>query len=90
MGRSFTEEETSLQTDRVVILTDTYWRQHFDADRPVIGRQLRVNGFRNTVVGVLPPGFRFLSSEARLYFPFSSSRKIVLPGSGIRAEIPSI
>ena len=25
-----------------------------------------------TVVGVLPPGFRFLSSEARLYFPFSS------------------
>ena len=73
MGRSFTEEETSLQTDKVVILTDAYWRQHFDADPQVIGRQLRVNGVRNTVVGVLPPGFRFLSSEARLYFPFSSS-----------------
>ena len=73
MGRSFTEEETSLQTDRVVILTDTYWRQHFDADSHVIGRHLRVNGFSIAVVGVLPPGFRFLSSEARLYFPFSSS-----------------
>ncbi len=73
MGRSFTEEETSLQTDAVVILTDAYWREHFDADSRVIGRQLRVNGRRNTVVGVLPPGFRFLSSEARLYFPFSSS-----------------
>ena len=72
IGRSFTEEETSLQTDKVVILTDTYWRQHFDADPHVIGRQLRVNGLSNTVVGVLPPGFRFLSSEARLYFPFSS------------------
>ncbi len=72
MGRSFTEEETSFQTDKVVILTDAYWRQHFDADSHVIGRQLRVNGIRNTVVGVLPPGFRFLSSEARLYFPFSS------------------
>jgi predicted permease len=72
MGRSFTEEETSLQTDRVVILTDTYWRQHFDADPHVIGKQLRVNGLSNAVVGVLPPGFRFLSSEARLYFPFSS------------------
>jgi predicted permease len=73
MGRSFMEEETSFQTDKVVILTDTYWRQHFDADSHVIGRQLRVNGRRNTVVGVLPPGFRFLSSKARLYFPFSSS-----------------
>jgi len=72
IGRSFTEEETSLQTDKVVILTDTYWRQHFDADSHVIGRQLRVNGLRHTVAGVLPPGFRFLSSEARLYFPFSS------------------
>jgi predicted permease len=72
MGRSFTDEETSFQTDKVVILTDAYWRQHLNADPHVIGRQLRVDGQRNTVVGVLPPGFRFLSSEARLYFPFTS------------------
>src|SRR5580704_4018750 len=37
MGRSFTYEETSFQTDKVVILTDAYWRQHFDADPQVIG-----------------------------------------------------
>ncbi len=72
MGRGFTEEETSPQTDKVVILTDAYWRQHMNADPDVIGRQIRVDGAPNTVVGVLPPGFRFLSSEARLYFPLSS------------------
>jgi predicted permease len=72
IGRSFTDEETTYQTDKVVILTDAFWRQHFHASADVIGRQLRVDGVRNTVVGVLPPGFRFLSSEARLYFPFSS------------------
>jgi predicted permease len=72
MGRSFTDEETSFQTAKVVILTDAYWRQHFNADPHVIGRQLRVDGLRNTVVAVLPPGFRFLSSEASLYFPFTS------------------
>ena len=33
----------------------------------------------NTVVGVLPPGFRFLSSEARLYFPFASRPEDRLP-----------
>lgn len=91
MGRSFTEEETSFQTDKVVILTDSYWRQHFNADPHVIGRQLRVDGLRNTVVGVLPPGFRFLSSEARAC-TFLSRRapKIVVPGSGIRVGTPSI
>jgi predicted permease len=80
LGRSFTEQETSPQTDKAVILTDTYWRQHFDAASDVIGRQLRVNGISNTVVGVLPPGFRFLSSEARLYFPFSSRPEDRLSG----------
>jgi predicted permease len=73
MGRSFTDEETSLRTDNVAILTDGYWRQHFNADPHVIGKQVRVNGLGTTVVGVLPPGFRFLSSEARVYLPFSSS-----------------
>ncbi len=72
LGRSFTERETSFKNDKVVILTDTYWRRHFQADPHVLGKQIRVNETPNTVVGVLPPGFRFLSSEARLYFPFSS------------------
>jgi predicted permease len=72
MGRSFTEEEMSPQSDRAVILTDVYWRRRFNVDPRVVGRQLRVDGIAHTVVGVLPPGFRFLSSEARLYFPFAS------------------
>jgi predicted permease len=72
MGRSFTEEETSFQNDKAAILTDAYWREHTGADRNVIGRQLRVNGLPITVVGVLPAGFRLLSSGTRIYFPFSS------------------
>ena len=72
LGRGFTEQETTYQTDAVAILTDSYWKQQFNADPHVIGRQIRVDGVRKTVIGVLPPGFRFLSSEARLYFPLSS------------------
>ena len=37
MGRTFTEEETTYETDKVAILTDAYWRQHFNADPHVIG-----------------------------------------------------
>jgi predicted permease len=73
MGRSFTDAEMAMPSSRVVILSDSYWRRHFNADPLVLGRQVRVAGVANTVVGVLPPGFRFLSSDARLYFPFASS-----------------
>ncbi len=71
-GRAFKEAETTYKTDNVAILSDDYWRQHFGTDPHVIGRQIRVNSFPKTVIGVLPPGFRFLSSEARLYFPLAS------------------
>jgi len=80
MGRDFTEQETSVETDKVVVLTDAYWRQHFDADPRVAGRQIRMNGAARTVIGVLPPGFRFLSSEARLYVPLSSRPEDRAPG----------
>jgi hypothetical protein len=72
MGRSFTDAEMAIPPSRVVILSDSYWRRNFNADPLVLGRQVQVAGVANIVVGVLPPGFRFLSSEARLYFPFAS------------------
>jgi predicted permease len=72
MGRAFTEQETTFQTDGVAILTDAYWRTRFNADPHAIGRQIRVDGLPKTVIGVLPAGFRFLSSEASLYFPLAS------------------
>ena len=72
LGRTFTDNETTYKTDAVVILTDTYWRQHFVADPHVIGRQIRVNGAPKTVIGILPRDFRFLSSAAQLYLPLAS------------------
>jgi predicted permease len=77
-GRVFTEGETSPRTDGVVILTDDYLRQHGGAG--AIGKQIRVDGAAKTVVGILPPGFRFLSSKAKLYFPFTSRPQDRGPG----------
>ncbi|MBX3747539.1 MAG: ABC transporter permease [Verrucomicrobiae bacterium] len=71
LGRAFTEAEMSYQTDSVVVLTDEFWRRHFGADPTVLGRTVRMDGLPRVVVGVLPPGFRFLSSRARLFLPLS-------------------
>lgn len=73
IGRVFTEAETSYRADRVAVLTDGFWRQRLNADSNVLGRTIRVNGEPVTVVGVLPPVFRFLSSKARVYFPLASN-----------------
>lgn len=72
IGRTFTDEETTSETDHVAILSDTFWRQRYNADPHVIGKQIRVNSVPRTVIGVLPPSFRFLSSDARVFLPLAS------------------
>jgi predicted permease len=72
IGRTFTDEETTSETDHVAILSDTFWRQRYNADPNVIGRQVRVNSVPRTVIGVLPSAFRFLSSDTRLFLPLAS------------------
>ena len=72
VGRGFKEEETSFDTDNVVVISDSYWRHNLNADRDVIGKKIRVDGNPTTIIGILPASFRFLSSEARLYFPLAS------------------
>jgi predicted permease len=72
IGRTFTDDETTSDTDHVAILSDAYWRQRFNADPNVLGKRIRVNSVSRTVVGVLPPSFRFLSSDARVFLPLAS------------------
>ncbi|MEY2488156.1 MAG: hypothetical protein QOC70_98 [Verrucomicrobiota bacterium] len=74
LGRSFTEEEW-IQQKNVAILTDAFWRERFNSDPNVLGRYTRINGIPREIVGVLPPGFRFLSSEARLFVGMKSSEE---------------
>ncbi|MEY2549123.1 MAG: hypothetical protein QOD64_1705, partial [Verrucomicrobiota bacterium] len=74
LGRRFTEEE-SINQANVAILTDTFWRERFNSDPNIVGRQTRINGIPREIVGVLPPGFRFLSSEARLFVSMKSNEE---------------
>jgi predicted permease len=42
-----------------VLLSHGLWQRRFGSDPGIVGRQLRVDGKSLTVIGVMPPGFRF-------------------------------
>jgi predicted permease len=73
LGRTFTEDEGIAGRNAVVLLSDGYWRQHFNADPVVIGRTLRLGNTPSTIVGVMPPGFRYLSYETNFWTPATFS-----------------
>ncbi|MCG8467577.1 MAG: ABC transporter permease [Gemmatimonadetes bacterium] len=59
-GRFFTaDEDDPASTARPVVLSHAFWTQRYGGDESAIGRTLQLNGTDHTIVGVLPPGFRF-------------------------------
>jgi putative ABC transport system permease protein len=67
LGRTFLPEEDRSGAQRVVLLSDSFWRKRFAADPQVMGRTLTLNGAVFTIVGVAPPAVDFPSKEVELW-----------------------
>lgn len=79
MGRPFADTDLPYGSDQVAILSDGFWRSQFAADPKVLGKTFINDGLTVTVVGVLPKGFRYLSSQAEFYRPYSHAPEDRLP-----------
>jgi putative ABC transport system permease protein len=74
LGRSFTKEEDQPNREPVVVLSNGLWRRHFGADPSLVGKTISLSGENYTVVGVMPPGFKFpIINMAELWKPLSSA-----------------
>jgi putative ABC transport system permease protein len=58
-GRTFVTEEERIGGNDVVIITDGFWHSHFGGDEMILGHTLTLDGKNVTVIGILPPNFRF-------------------------------
>ncbi|MFZ0301499.1 MAG: ABC transporter permease [Terracidiphilus sp.] len=59
LGRLFhASDEKGKNSAPYIVLTDDYWRSHYNADRNVIGRMIELNKHPFTIIGVAPRGFR--------------------------------
>jgi len=88
LGRSFTMEEDTTGGAQAVILSDKLWRRRFGADPQVIGRTLTLEGQNRTVIGIMPPSFRFLD-EADLWLPLALNVNLQLnrQGGAVRVKV---
>lgn len=57
LGRIFHPDEDRPGRNRVVILSDGFWKRQFAGAPGVIGRTLRLDGTPFEIVGVMPPEF---------------------------------
>ncbi len=62
IGRAFTQSDDNRAAPATVILMDSLWRRRFNADPAVIGSQIWLDAKPYTVIGVMPPWFKYESN----------------------------
>jgi putative ABC transport system permease protein len=68
LGRDFTAQDNKPGAEKVAILGHEIWQRDFGGDPRVVGQAVRINGRAATIVGVMPPNFKFPISE-QLWVP---------------------
>jgi putative ABC transport system permease protein len=64
-----------------VLISDRFWRRRFGADPNAIGKRLRLSGYSNTIIGVMPASFLFPERDVDLWSavpmdaPYGQSRE---------------
>ncbi|HET9409727.1 MAG TPA: ABC transporter permease [Candidatus Sulfotelmatobacter sp.] len=75
LGRTFTEEESRYGAGQVVVLSHALWKNEFAGNKNILGKAVKLDEKSYTVIGVMPPSFRFpfdgapLSEMADLWVP---------------------
>ncbi|HET7695829.1 MAG TPA: ADOP family duplicated permease [Vicinamibacterales bacterium] len=83
LGRDFVEGDDRAGAPAVAIISHAIWTDRYGGDRGAVGRTLHLNGAPVTVVGVMPPGFRFpVSSD--LWLPLAAMPAAHAPSAAAR------
>lgn len=69
LGRDFSREEERSGGPNAVLISNSFWVRHFHADRNVVGKTVRIGRGAITIVGVMPPSFRFPVRDVELWTP---------------------
>jgi putative ABC transport system permease protein len=68
LGRAFTAGDAKKGAGRTVLASYEYWTQHLGSARDLSQSHLKIDGEVFSVIGVLPPGFRF-PADVNLWLP---------------------
>ena len=76
MGRLFTVDDNRPGAEKIIILSDSFWRDKLGGDPAIVGKSIELSDWNlmsqiepYTVVGVMPPHFKFPSAYVRFWRP---------------------
>jgi predicted permease len=68
LGRSFSAEDEKFGSEKVVVIGYELWQSQFNGGNDVLKQNMRINGEKYSVVGVMPKGYQF-PRNAQIWLP---------------------
>ena len=87
LGRGFRAEDDRPGAPAVAVISDEVWRTRYGAAADVIGRAVMINDIPATIVGVMPPEFRY-PFIAQIWMPLTHAS--VMAGGRNRRDVRSL
>jgi putative ABC transport system permease protein len=72
LGRWLTDDDGNPGAPPVFVMSHQLWKEKFGGDPKLLGTPLVLNGASRTLVGIMPPRFKYFGSA--VYFPLSMAR----------------
>jgi putative ABC transport system permease protein len=69
LGRTVNPQEELAGGPHAVVLSDAFWKKRFDSNPLVVGQALTLGGASYTIVGVMPPTFRYPTATTEMWLP---------------------
>jgi putative ABC transport system permease protein len=69
LGRTFLPDDEGPEALPIAVVSTTLWQRRFGADPDLVGRTITLDGLKRTVVGIVPPDFRFPIAETSVWVP---------------------
>ena len=86
-GRAFSSQEDQRDGAPVAIISNDIWRNRFAGDPQALGKAVTLNGVDYTIVGILPPRFRFADEQVDVYTPLAQGDPLMLDPRGAPAIV---
>lgn len=71
IGRTFSPEEDRVGGPRVALISHRLWKQRFDSNPGVLGKDIQLNRLAHTIVGVMPASFDLRPDGEQVWIPLT-------------------
>ena len=73
IGRGFTAEEDTPSGPPVILISYRLWQNRYGGRADVLGKSIRIDSGQATIIGVLPPDFRWWKLDCDIFYPLQQN-----------------